>query len=128
MTTRTLRRRSSIALALGVCALTLNPHAAHAIWPPAADATQEQLAQRENQPNDPGYQGQWDQWSFIPGTTLMATGLRPAEIPPGAGHNSHPARGAPLRARRGLDRARVAVSLHGAAECLGIADGCRLDR
>jgi hypothetical protein len=87
MTTRTLRRRSSLALALGVCALSLNPHAAHAIWPPAADATQEQLAQRENQPNDPGYQGQWDQWSFIPGTTLMVPGFRTAEIPIGAGNN-----------------------------------------
>jgi len=85
--TRSRIRRAGIALALGLCALTVTPRPVHAIWPPSPTATQDEMSRPENWPNDPGYAGSWDQWSFIPGTTLMVPGFRQAERAIGSGNN-----------------------------------------
>lgn len=80
-------RRAGIALALGLCALTVTPKPVHAIWPPSPTATRDELSRQENWPNDPGYGGSWDQWSFVPGTTLMFPGFRTVEREIGTGNN-----------------------------------------
>jgi MYXO-CTERM domain-containing protein len=49
--------------------------------------TADDLSRRENWPNDPGYAGQWEHWSWIPGANLMVPNFRRAEIPLGAGNN-----------------------------------------
>lgn len=83
---RALRGRVSgpVALALVVAALLL-PAAAQAAWPPATGADMKNPA---NWPNDPGYGGQWNMWSFVPDDWTKSKGFRPAEIAMGTGMHS----------------------------------------
>jgi hypothetical protein len=48
-----------------VLALFVLP-AAHAAWPPPANDTGIDYSDPKNWPNDPGYGGQWNYWSFVP--------------------------------------------------------------
>jgi MYXO-CTERM domain-containing protein len=86
-----LRLRSFVATAS--LAATLFAPSAHAIWPPAANATAEDLSRPENWPNDPGYGysesggGQWYWWSWVPAATRMVAGFRAQEVALGAGNS-----------------------------------------
>ncbi len=88
---RLLRLRSFVATA--TLATTLFAPRAHAIWPPAPEATAEDLARPENWPNDPGYGytpsggGQWYWWSWVPQATRAVAGFRAQEIALGAGNS-----------------------------------------
>ncbi|MDP3216284.1 MAG: S8 family serine peptidase [Deltaproteobacteria bacterium] len=88
---RLLRLRSFAATAS--LAATLFAPTAHAIWPPTADMTAEDLSRSENWPNDPGYAyterggGQWYWWSWVPQATRAVAGFRAQEIPLGVGNN-----------------------------------------
>ncbi len=83
---------------LGLLALTVTlglatTRTAHAVWPPAADATQADLADPSNWPNDPGYGltpsggGQWNLWSWVPAANLALPGFRMQEAAMGTGNH-----------------------------------------
>ncbi len=56
-------RLSALLVAIGAAALSFRSDRALAGWPPAADANFQDPA---NWPNDPGYAGRWNYWSWLP--------------------------------------------------------------
>lgn len=102
-------RRSLLALAL--VAATLPMRSAYAIWPPAPNATPEELSRVENMPNDPDYaptegrRGQWYHWSWVPSVALALPDFRREEAALGAGNHVDRAWGLTI----GDPRVRIAV-------------------
>jgi hypothetical protein len=82
--TRVLRWLHGVPVAL-VLALVTVPMAAQADWPakPGAD-----MKDPKNWPNDPGYGGEWNMWSFVPDDIAKFPGFRPAEVAMGTGMHS----------------------------------------
>ncbi|MBK8691993.1 MAG: VCBS repeat-containing protein [Deltaproteobacteria bacterium] len=77
-----------LGLALGLGALLSAPRPAEAIWPPRPEMTSADLAMMANWPNDPGYAGQWEHWSWVPGMNLTVPNFRTEEAALGAGNNT----------------------------------------
>src|SRR3954468_3680004 len=59
-----MTRRSTIALLLLIAVSILTP--AHAAWPPDESAGTVDYKDPKNWPNDPGFAGLWQYWSFVP--------------------------------------------------------------
>src|SRR5438067_2138637 len=60
-----MKIRSALALA-SLLALSLCITKAHASWPPDESAGPVDYKDSNNWPNDPGYSGNWQYWSFTP--------------------------------------------------------------
>lgn len=58
-----LSRSATALIALGACTLFLRAHDARGAWPPPENAD---FTDTSNWPNDPGYAGRWNYWSFLP--------------------------------------------------------------
>ncbi len=79
--------RAPIAPALVTLAALLIAPAVQAQWPPAVGAN---LKDQANWPNDPGYPGAWNLWSFVPDAWAKyvndkGVAFRPAEVAIGTG-------------------------------------------
>lgn len=75
-------RGLSVAAVFAVQAL---PVVAHAEWPAAKGAD---MKDTKNWPNDPGYGGAWNLWSFVPNDWAKFPGFRQAEVAMGTGMHS----------------------------------------
>ncbi len=61
---RSSLRNAAALVLLGALGLVMQPHGARAAWPPANPDVD--MTNPANQPNDPGYQGRWNYWSYLP--------------------------------------------------------------
>ncbi len=82
--------RKALFLGLAACftAVVATTREAHAIWPPTPDMTASDLSMMANWPNDPGYAGQWEHWSWVPSANLAFPGFRTQEATMGTGNNT----------------------------------------
>ncbi len=77
-----------LGLALGLGTLLATQRNAEAVWPPRPEMTAADLSMMANWPNDPGYAGQWEHWSWVPGANLTFPNFRTAEATMGTGNNT----------------------------------------
>ncbi|HEX6839311.1 MAG TPA: hypothetical protein VF334_22190, partial [Polyangia bacterium] len=79
-----MSRTCRFMVAVGITFALFVMPLAHAAWPPPKDDTGFDYSDPTNWPNDPGYAGAWNFWSFVPATirnsvdavtTMLGTGM-----------------------------------------------------
>jgi hypothetical protein len=78
-------RKLLVLAAISAVVLVRPARAANANWPPALSVTREQLADPTYWPDDPGYAGDWNKWSFTPSVVMNNPHVSDAEKAAGIG-------------------------------------------
>ncbi len=84
-----MRRRPSLALGFACAALAIavapDATAQNPAWPPTGPVTPSDLQDPSTWPDDPGYAGDWNYWSWVPPQAEAQSGWRTAESSMGSG-------------------------------------------